>query len=148
MPATLLPPLAQDDALFVVRHADEGHGLVLEVLGAVDVLVEPIVGRELAGLGCGKRVLHRVAYVLFDLLDLVRGGQVEIQQQLLHVLDGISGLAHAAHFLPRAVGRARVRHGVPVVAVGVELHVDRTLSSRDRVGSADWKRGREEEIAD
>ena len=119
--------LSQGNAFLVVRHADERNGLVLEVLGAVDVLVEPLVRRKLSGLGCGERVLHRVADVLLDLLDLVGGGQVEVQQQLLHVLDGVPGLAHAAHLLSRAVGGTRVRHGVSVVAVRVELHVDRTL---------------------
>ena len=63
--------LSQSDALLVVRHANERYGLVLEVLGAVDVLVEPIVRRKLAGLGCGERILYRVADVLLDLLDLV-----------------------------------------------------------------------------
>ena len=62
--------LSQSDTLLVVRN--ERYGLVLEVLGAVDVLVEPVVRRKLAGLSCcGERILHRVADVLLDLLDLV-----------------------------------------------------------------------------
>mmetsp|Transcript_28048 Transcript_28048/g.39948 ORF Transcript_28048/g.39948 Transcript_28048/m.39948 type:complete len:392 (-) Transcript_28048:1159-2334(-) len=114
--------LVEANALGVVGHAHEVDGLALLVDSAVDVLVQPVVGRELACLGGGQRGLHGLVDFLLDLLELVRSGQAVVHQQLLHVVNGVPGRAHAAHLLAGAVGGARVGHGVAVVAIRVELH--------------------------
>jgi len=74
------------------------------------------------------QMYYLIADLLLDGLELVGSVEVVVGQQLLDVVDGVTGRAHAAHLLACAVGGTRVTHTVAVVAVGVELHVERTLA--------------------
>ena len=71
---------------------------------------------------------YLIADLLLDGLELVGRAEVVVSQQLLDVVDGVAGRAHAAHLLTSAVGGAGVTHRVAVVAVRVELDVERTLA--------------------
>mmetsp|Transcript_35624 Transcript_35624/g.70836 ORF Transcript_35624/g.70836 Transcript_35624/m.70836 type:complete len:257 (+) Transcript_35624:129-899(+) len=118
------------DTIVVVRHADEFNRLTLEISSTVDLFSQILIRERLASLCSSQALLHFIADLLLDSLELL--GRVErvIHQKLLHVFNRVAGSAHTAHFLASAVSGARVRHGVAVVAVGIEFHVERALSGR------------------
>ena len=67
---------------------------------------------------------------LFDLLDLGLSNELRFETVTLGALDRVACGAHASNLIAVAVGDPRVRHGVAVVAVRVELDHDGAVVDR------------------
>src|SRR5579864_7545697 len=84
------------------------------------------VGPQLRGIGLGTLLREiggggdDVFYFLVDILELRLVRHAAIDEPLLHLIDGIVLLAHAAHFVLAAVFR-RIGHGVAAIAIGQHL---------------------------
>src|SRR5258708_7100335 len=84
------------------------------------------VGPQLRGIGFGALLREiggggdDVLDLFVDLLEPSLVGHAAIDEALLHLVDRVVLLAHAAHFVLAAVFR-RIGHGVAAIAVGLHL---------------------------
>jgi hypothetical protein len=86
----------------------------------INILVQHLPSRlrEFHLLRLLNLLIDRRARLLINGLQLLLGRNIPLKQLLLQARDRVLRGAHALDLLARAVGGARVGHGVPAVAVG------------------------------
>eukprot|EP00968_Pinguiococcus_pyrenoidosus_P021420 scaffold2785_cov291-Pinguiococcus_pyrenoidosus.AAC.1 len=114
--------LLKGEALHPIWHANVRREACLALLVDVDVLVQVIELRLRTLLRLDQRLLDVFSKLLLHGLALVGGGHVVVNEDVLDVLNGILGLAVLLDLLAGTIRRARIGHGVPVVAIRVHLH--------------------------